>query len=125
MRISDWSSDVCSSDLGAVAVQSGGDRPAGPAPGGREPGQQRDEVRARERHRDLGAQQRAGLLATAGGGPRPGHPGAAAAQAVQTLHAPGRGRSEENTSELPSIMRTTYAVFCSKKKRTRTNTPQE
>src|SRR3546814_6199730 len=28
----------------------------------------------------------------------------------------GRGRSEEHTSELQSLMRTSYAVFCLKKK---------
>src|SRR3546814_5511646 len=28
----------------------------------------------------------------------------------------GRGRSEEHTSELPSLMRISYAVFCLKKK---------
>src|SRR3546814_8468699 len=31
-------------------------------------------------------------------------------------------RSEEHTSELPSLMRTSYAVFCLKKKK---NTPQQ
>src|SRR3546814_9091965 len=29
----------------------------------------------------------------------------------------GRGRSEEHTSELQSLMRTSYAVFCLKKKK--------
>src|SRR3546814_7824058 len=32
-------------------------------------------------------------------------------------------RSEEHTSELQSLMRTSYAVFCLKKKTTRYNTP--
>src|SRR3546814_5434452 len=32
------------------------------------------------------------------------------------------GRSEEHTSELQSLMRISYAVFCLKKKKTRTNT---
>src|SRR3546814_4424272 len=31
---------------------------------------------------------------------------------------PGGGRSEEHTSELQSLMRTSYAVFCSQKKET-------
>src|SRR3546814_7167479 len=31
---------------------------------------------------------------------------------------PARGRSEEHTSELQSLMRISYAVFCLKKKRT-------
>src|SRR3546814_1694534 len=30
---------------------------------------------------------------------------------------PGRGRSEEHTSELQSLMRISYAVFCLKKKK--------
>src|SRR3546814_8744805 len=33
------------------------------------------------------------------------------------------GRSEEHTSELQSLMRISYAVFCLKKKKTKTNTP--
>src|SRR3546814_10464451 len=32
-------------------------------------------------------------------------------------------RSEEHTSELQSLMRISYAVFCLKKKKTNTNTP--
>src|SRR3546814_1791754 len=35
------------------------------------------------------------------------------------LRAPPRGRSEEHTSELQSLMRISYAVFCLKKKNTR------
>src|SRR3546814_5939652 len=42
-------------------------------------------------------------------------------QCVRQLHRwlsePGRDRSEEHTSELPSLMRNSYAVFCLKKKR--------
>src|SRR3546814_10647575 len=33
---------------------------------------------------------------------------------------PNRGRSEEQTSELQSLMRKSYAVFCLKKKKTKT-----
>src|SRR3546814_1654504 len=36
----------------------------------------------------------------------------------QKLPAPGEGRSEEHTSELQSLMRISYAVFCLKKKKT-------
>src|SRR3546814_3503235 len=36
-------------------------------------------------------------------------------ETVQDLHS--RGRSEEHTSELQSLMRNTYAVFCLKKKK--------
>src|SRR3546814_9426786 len=49
------------------------------------------------------------------------HSDAAAAAAVAMVRA---GRSEEHTSELQSLMRISYAVFCLKKKkqkRTRTN----
>src|SRR3546814_4983350 len=41
-------------------------------------------------------------------------------------HAAGRadsGRSEEHTSELQSLMRISYAVFCLKKKKKKTNHP--
>src|SRR3546814_9628074 len=34
----------------------------------------------------------------------------------QTLAGVGAGRSEEHTSELQSLMRSSYAVFCLKKK---------
>src|SRR3546814_19146614 len=54
-------------------------------------------------------------------------PGQADGAAVQGLrirphrHAPalGRRRSEEHTSELQSLMRISYAVFCLKKKNTK------
>src|SRR3546814_10042895 len=35
---------------------------------------------------------------------------------------PSRGRSEEHTSELQSLMRISYAVFCLKKKKNKTTT---
>src|SRR3546814_9553088 len=40
--------------------------------------------------------------------------------AVPTLHHDDFGRSEEHTSELQSLMRISYAVFCLKKKNTNT-----
>src|SRR3546814_5714045 len=39
-------------------------------------------------------------------------------------HRPAQERSEEHTSELQSLMRISYAVFCLKKKKTK-NTKQE
>src|SRR3546814_7439689 len=39
------------------------------------------------------------------------------------LHHPALVRSEEHTSELQSLMRISYAVFCLKKKTIHTNTP--
>src|SRR3546814_3579729 len=44
----------------------------------------------------------------------------AQAQIVDDLHAAGLDRSEEHTSELQSLMRNSYAVFCLKKKNTTT-----
>src|SRR3546814_7914524 len=38
--------------------------------------------------------------------------------ALRDLARPIEGRSEEHTSELQSLMRISYAVFCLKKKRT-------
>src|SRR3546814_8852916 len=38
-------------------------------------------------------------------------------QAIAEAYATGRGRSEEHTSELQSLMRISYAVFCLKKKK--------
>src|SRR3546814_6080678 len=37
------------------------------------------------------------------------------------LYVGARGRSEEHTSELQSLMRISYAVFCLKKKNTKTH----
>src|SRR3546814_4334304 len=45
---------------------------------------------------------------------RSGHPVAIEDHAA--FHVAGRARSEEHTSELQSLMRNTYAVYCLKKK---------
>src|SRR3546814_1852093 len=47
--------------------------------------------------------------------------GAAARHALRTQALSPAGRSEEHTSELQSLMRISYAVFCLKKKTTKTN----
>src|SRR3546814_5850358 len=39
------------------------------------------------------------------------------------IHVPDTGRSEEHTSELQSLMRISYAVFCLKKKKATTSQP--
>src|SRR3546814_4969621 len=49
------------------------------------------------------------------------HRGGEAARVDADL-APGRSRSEEHTSELQSLMRISYAVFCLKKKKKKKNT---
>src|SRR3546814_5409101 len=105
MRISDWSSDVCSSDLIGVVVdalhQDAGEEEIG----------EHDEALVAEPRRMLepGLDQRKGDAGVAGLAP-------AEAEALpQQAH--DLGRSEEHTSELQSLMRISYAVFCLKKKK--------
>src|SRR3546814_9335697 len=95
MRISDWSSDVCSSDLlqggavlGAVAILQVDEAETGHGQEGRQRGKAR-------------ALRRADLAIAA----VPGD-----ADQRQIL------RSEEQTSELQSLMHNSYAVFCLIKK---------
>src|SRR3546814_7504561 len=95
MRISDWSSDVCSSDLIGDAAAVGADLRIG---GDREV----EQVGAGETA--VGSEPRA-----AHGGARHGGRGFGRSGGF------GR-RSEEHTSELQSLMRISYAVFCLKKK---------
>src|SRR3546814_2824274 len=109
MRISDWSSDVCSSDLHAVDRDTDLGGLAALA-------QQRDLVDG-ERIRlvpgggiDAHAQRVEGHLLGAG---------QTLGQAVLLVlvhHEADGARSEEHTSELQSLMRNSYAVFCLKKK---------
>src|SRR3546814_9970263 len=44
---------------------------------------------------------------------------------VRPCRAPTAGRSEEHTSELQSLMRISYAVFCLKKKKKKQNSEEE
>src|SRR3546814_4830383 len=102
MRISDWSSDVCSSDLRAArrATRSGWRRRDGnwrARCGGRWP---------RVRTDGLGA----------GRGRAASQEGLGQAVRPAVLDRRFRARSEEHTSELQSLMRISYAVFCLKKK---------
>src|SRR3546814_10509270 len=107
MRISDWSSDVCSSDLGAkwldIVRRAGGGPSARPV--------DHDGLAAR-------VQLAVGLqflqhpprhLARAAHQPRQFLARHAQLGAVGMAH-----RSEEHTSDLQSLMRTSYAVFCLK-----------
>src|SRR3546814_2838834 len=120
MRISDWSSDVCSSDLIDRQLLAGGIE-AGRA---RLHRQQRALAGAIEP--DLvQAPWRAGRLQRLGDLER--LQGRVAADQRLDQRAGGRAqvlqalielrRSEEHTSELQSLMRTSYAVFCLKKKK--------
>src|SRR3546814_3152317 len=98
MRISDWSSDVCSSDLGL---------------------RQPHEHLAR-RHRPFGGREAVAREEDQRGPRGLLHPrdriGGGDEMADVAL------RSEEHTSELQSLMRISYAVFCLKKKTARSNT---
>src|SRR3546814_5223824 len=137
MRISDWSSDVCSSDLqGAgrpVPRQRGVARPArrrraaleyGAAAARRPAGGLPAAVPRHQACGDRGAARGQALPLSP--------PGKAAAVAKVRLRLDGvaraahpatgdrhggRLRSEEHTSELQSLMRISYAVFCLKKKK--------
>src|SRR3546814_3618539 len=99
MRISDWSSDVCSSDL-ARDAQS----------------------------RKAGRRDHAGFLwlASMDRNPRRAHQNPAVGMTIHWASGEkptsmtgmiGIRRSEEHTSELQSLMRISYADFCLKKKK--------
>src|SRR3546814_7361284 len=104
MRISDWSSDVCSSDL--IGAGRAARNLAIPLLAG-QPDFEIIGARGREAH-VAGAQFHAAEseaeLGEQGFGAR--------------RHPLVLGRSEEHTSELQSLMRISYAVFCLKKKNT-------
>src|SRR3546814_8009612 len=104
LRISDWSSDGCSSDL----------LPVGHPLVRRRLGLFPD---LHPRGHDRGAALRGGQAGAPGDprGPRPRRLRAPHGLAGRAGPRPGL-RSEEHTSELQSLMRTSYAVFCLKKK---------
>src|SRR3546814_3935999 len=125
MRISDWSSDVCSSDLTTTRAGAARRRPAG----ARAEDSSRAVLTALRRiirATDLHSKQlsrEVGLTT----------PQVVVLQAVRDLGEVTTGqlsrrvslsqgtvttilRSEEHTSELQSLMRISYAVFCLKKK---------
>src|SRR3546814_9449263 len=107
MRISDWSSDVCSSDLIVERVLDHFTTDDGP----RAPQQQFQQVRFPARQIDSAftaarRSRRRVKLEVAGFQNRlPARAGAAEERA-------NTRRSEEHTSELQSLMRLSYAVFC-------------
>src|SRR3546814_1910206 len=107
MRISDWSSDVCSSDLPGEAAHDGiaTAQAGGAACSGRCPEIERDS--RRDCIREGGGRCWCVAQDCATGAPQ------VSARARRGL---GCRRSEEHTSELQSLMRISYAVFCLKKK---------
>src|SRR3546814_6100450 len=118
MRISDWSSDVCSSDLLFCKIAKG-EIPSKKAYEDEEffafhdinPAAPVHLLLIPKRHvvsmQDIGPQDAQWL-------------GRMMALAPRLAHDNGctPGRSEEHTSELQSLMRISYAVFCLKKKNT-------
>src|SRR3546814_9205645 len=132
MRISDWSSDVCSSDLQGV--------------GGQE--QQQDDIEPRWHILVVYGAPQLAIECAAQRGHEPEETDETKLAEEQQRHAPGAStraaepvparmsdhqtvlddrqrlevlpdppRSEEHTSELQSLMRISYAVFCLKKKK--------
>src|SRR3546814_3296544 len=101
MRISDWSSDVCSSDLRLAAGSARRQ--------GRPVHRLHLDLEARLAQR-LGGDQREGRVHRDVGRLHDHHRGAVVAGGFE------RHRSEEHTSELQSLMRISYAVFCLKTK---------
>src|SRR3546814_2504394 len=118
MRISDWSSDVCSADLsGVLRIAAAGIEQQAAAVGKDElglSGQRLDILARLKADADSGAVKK-GLAEESGEGD-----GAAiigrAAKCPAGRTEKGAIRSEEHTSELQSLMRISYAVFCLKKK---------
>src|SRR3546814_3530938 len=99
MRISDWSSDVCSSDLGHARR-----------------GQFHLQDTGREGHRRWRAQHRCGQPIPLPSGDKE------VSNLIVYDPATGEVRSEEHTSELQSLMLSSYAVLSSKKKPIQTYT---
>src|SRR3546814_9757606 len=123
MRISDWSSDVCSSDLADIA-----DVPKRLA--GVRIRQMHLDHRRRDRLDRVVERDRAMRVGAGIDDHRLGAPGLGLVEPVDEMALVVRlphvdraieRRSEEHTSELQSLMRISYAVFCLKKKN---NTPQ-
>src|SRR3546814_9122594 len=107
MRISDWSSDVCSSDLSCRWRASTDDRyhaatqtflPATSRAGSAK-SRSAAQPRSRARWRESAHARPPATVSVCG-----------------CVWSADRPRSEEHTSELQSLMRISYAVFCLKKK---------
>src|SRR3546814_5528511 len=134
LRISDWSAYVCSSDLGqgGAGLNGARDRHVVPAVGAEQHRLaavefDRDHEQLRVQLAEVVAAAAAsedvaqeafdfGVVEQAGG-----HQAAEAVDQVRPAHVErveqqAAPRSEEHTSELQSLMRISYAVFCLKKK---------
>src|SRR3546814_2320228 len=122
MRISDWSSDVCSSDLRATIVdlaqqQGKLNKVYVPARANEKGAVVNTKSGALVEERNFVAQQKAQRLRNGDSVERNNlrrlyH----SERGVNAVLVDGSNRSEEHTSELQSLMRISYAVFCLKKK---------
>src|SRR3546814_5608411 len=103
MRISDWSSDVCSSDLNARLTAEAAKARIQDGYG-----------RARAATEDFAAKasEQAGVAREAAG--EAYEKGKVQAKRANSKLKEAAERSEEHTSDLKSLMRISYAVFCSK-----------
>src|SRR3546814_10111232 len=117
MRISDWSSDVCPSDRGNAAMSRATRTPTAPATASqaqklpqRPPPPRGGRPSSWTSRGFLFGVTRSASLAGAGGTASPAQSADDGTLAIQD-------RSEEHTSELQSLMRNSYAVFCLKKKK--------
>src|SRR3546814_2557557 len=130
MRISDWSSDVCSSDLYRQYRDRAGDAPADNKAVASADAKRADAPPAKPRMLGSiafqpctlpsqmgapGVEAQCGSLSVA---ENPAEPEARRIE-LNIAWLPADERSEEHTSELQSLMRHSYAVFCLKKKKKR------
>src|SRR3546814_3530029 len=120
MRISDWSSDVCSSDLaadlagGSIAgveftIHTDGDIDQVPSDSDKNVPHHHNYCHGH----DVGAPARTTMEYT--------HVLTMPKPTISASASLDGRRSEEHTSELQSLMRISYAVFCLKKKNNKTN----
>src|SRR3546814_10041584 len=115
MRISDWSSDVCSSDLQLGSRCSGrgqseNDSSGGGCPQKRDVSDSAPVTAAHYARRWLC--QRSRPDSTINNMPNALGASTWSPKNAQPMTAASRSRSEEHTSELQSLMRISYAVFC-------------
>src|SRR3546814_3304379 len=119
MRISDWSSDVCSSDLSGEPFpfwgHGGGERPFLLRRGRRPHGPDDLPERRLCEWRIRRVQPTWKLAGN-------GSVGGQMLTGIPRVWQFRRGKSEEHTSELQSLMRISYAVFCLKTKKTQDKT---
>src|SRR3546814_9280593 len=115
MRISDWSSDVCSSDL--YYRKDGGLRTTAMPCG----------IPMSMLDKPCGQSDwhQANFISTFTPAARSSFISASTVCGVGCTMSSIRLRSEEHTSELQSLMRISYAVFCLKKKKNKTHTQQQ